>query len=333
MIGSLLFLSLSLLVGVSCAYPLMEESPRSGEINYALDSLDAYEVRTLMDGQSYFYFGGVGDYQFYYASNLGNTTYGFYATGVDGYSFEGTILNTQSQVVSFAYGTSNYLSQLNYQRMYFMVTNVSSGNQSYTLGRFIAGDDFNFDTLLIDGGSYSFRVGYGSFLDGNILTTSNKVLIHNSDYLFDNDYNNILPNGFHFQNYYFLFDNNESGSSTTGWALNFEYYSLAGGSFGEGYDKGYADGYDNGVFDGKGQGYTEGYNNGKTEGYASGYQDGLALAQQGNFNTLFGAIADTPIIFLRSLFNFDLFGMNVFIIIMSLITGIIIIYVIKKVWK
>ena len=72
MISSLLFLSLSLLVGVSCSYPLVEETPRSGETNYILSSSDAYEVRTLMDGKSYFYYGGVGDYQFYYASNLGN---------------------------------------------------------------------------------------------------------------------------------------------------------------------------------------------------------------------------------------------------------------------
>ena len=62
-------------------------------------------------------------------------------------------------------------------------------------------------------------------------------------------------------------------------------------------------------------------------------QFGITLGNQATFTGLFGAIADTPIIMLRSLFNFDLFGMNMFIIIMSLITGIIVIYVVKKVVK
>lgn len=54
---------------------------------------------------------------------------------------------------------------------------------------------------------------------------------------------------------------------------------------------------------------------------------------QGNygFMNLFGAIADTPVIMIRNLFSFDLFGMSALTIFMSLLTGLIVIHFIRKV--
>lgn len=100
-----------------------------------------------------------------------------------------------------------------------------------------------------------------------------------------------------------------------------------------GYQNGYNDGYSKGLDDGNTKGYADGLSAGYQNGYATGYSDGLNTASQTSFSSLFGAIADTPIMFIRSLFNFDLFGMNVFIIIMSLLTGFIVIYIVKKVIK
>lgn len=99
----------------------------------------------------------------------------------------------------------------------------------------------------------------------------------------------------------------------------------------------YQNGYNTGYTEGHTNGYQEGLNASTQTAYDSGFeagkQYGITLGGQATFTGLFGAIADTPIIMLRSLFNFDLFGMNMFIIIMSLLTGIIVIYVAKKVIK
>lgn len=89
------------------------------------------------------------------------------------------------------------------------------------------------------------------------------------------------------------------------------------------YDEGYAIGYQNG------------YRQGSGDGYANGYAEGLAVGTGGNaqIRNLFGVIADTPIRYLRQMFNFELFGMNVAVVILSCLTAIIIFSIIKKVWK
>lgn len=88
---------------------------------------------------------------------------------------------------------------------------------------------------------------------------------------------------------------------------------------------GYRVGYDEGVVDGKGEGYEL--------GKADGYQQGLATAEQGTFNHLFAAIADTPLRFIYGLFSFDLFGVSALVIVMSLLTGVIVLAIVKKYWK
>lgn len=60
------------------------------------------------------------------------------------------------------------------------------------------------------------------------------------------------------------------------------------------------------------------------------YNLGVSQANTGFLN-LFGAIADTPVIMIRNLFSFDLFGMSALTIFMSLLTGLIVIHFIRKV--
>lgn len=75
-------------------------------------------------------------------------------------------------------------------------------------------------------------------------------------------------------------------------------------------------------------GVTGGYNNGYTNGYDNGFLDGSNAGV--TFFSLFGAIADTPLLMLRSLFNFDLFGANLLVVILSLVTGLMVFYVVRK---
>lgn len=109
-------------------------------------------------------------------------------------------------------------------------------------------------------------------------------------------------------------------------------------SYGNGYNQGFTDGYDNGFsqgyVDGKTDGYVQGNVAGQETGYDRGYADGVAQVSGGyNFMNLFGAIADTPIMMLHGMFNFDIFGVNVLTLILSLLTSLMLLFVVKKIWK
>lgn len=75
------------------------------------------------------------------------------------------------------------------------------------------------------------------------------------------------------------------------------------------------------------------YQNGYTSGYADGYNEGINIGSNGDFHHLFNSIADTPLRFLYGLFNFDLFGMSMLVIVLTLLTGIIVFGIVKKFWK
>ena len=94
----------------------------------------------------------------------------------------------------------------------------------------------------------------------------------------------------------------------------------------------YQEGYNDGFSDGSGKGYQDGYD----EGYALGYNAGRADALNErpldlNFLRMLGAIADTPVYFIRSMFSFEFFGINALAVFMTLLTALIVIYFIRKV--
>lgn len=80
-------------------------------------------------------------------------------------------------------------------------------------------------------------------------------------------------------------------------------------------------------------GYNNGYATGSAEGYAKGYAEGLGVSHNSSFMGLFSSIADTPLRFIYGLFNFDLFGTSVLVIVLTLLTGIIVFGIVKKFWK
>lgn len=79
-------------------------------------------------------------------------------------------------------------------------------------------------------------------------------------------------------------------------------------------------------------GYNVGYEDAKNYWYQVGRTDGInsATPMQMNFITLLGAVADTPVYIIRNLLGFEIFGINVLAVFMSLLTGIIVIYFIRK---
>lgn len=111
-----------------------------------------------------------------------------------------------------------------------------------------------------------------------------------------------------------------------GISFGFGYFDDEENSYTDGYNNGYTTGYDNGVKDGYQSGTKDGYD----EGYTVGRNDGLNISQQGTFKNLLGAIADTPVRMLFSLFSFDLFGTSMIVVVLSFLTGIIVIKIVKK---
>lgn len=126
--------------------------------------------------------------------------------------------------------------------------------------------------------------------------------------------------------------------------------SIGTDSYQQGYDNGYQQGYDTGYYEGGQSGYTDGYDDGHYYGYAEGYDDGQIVGQQEgydigytqgyntglstptyNFKSLFGAIADTPILFIRNLLGFEIFGVEALSILMTMITGCLILFLFRKI--
>lgn len=115
------------------------------------------------------------------------------------------------------------------------------------------------------------------------------------------------------------------------------------------YADGYESGYNNGYNDGNSDGSLEGYDNGYREGYDEGKDDGLDLGRLQGYNEgyvagaqstgnpsfmgLFTSIADTPILMIRRLFGFEIFGTSALAVVFSLLTAFIIIKIVKKVLK
>lgn len=87
--------------------------------------------------------------------------------------------------------------------------------------------------------------------------------------------------------------------------------------------------YEQGYFVGKDVGYRDGETNGYASGYAQGYASGVLTAEN-DFDSLFSGIANTPITILHSVLSFDIFGINIFNIIFSILTLLLLIWLIKR---
>lgn len=101
-----------------------------------------------------------------------------------------------------------------------------------------------------------------------------------------------------------------------------EQYNL-GYNYGEtqGFNSGYSQGYD--------EGESLGYVAGKNDGYWLGYEEGLSTEY--SFTSLITAVVDVPVNTFRSLFNFELLGVNLSGFFLGLLTCCIVITVVRMI--
>lgn len=95
------------------------------------------------------------------------------------------------------------------------------------------------------------------------------------------------------------------------------------------YSDGYNAGYTQGLEDNQDSVYQSGYDTGYQTGYSLGFDNG---ARSGNTSimSIMGAIVDTPILILRSLFDYELFGSSIYIVMLSLVTMCAVIWLVRK---
>lgn len=117
--------------------------------------------------------------------------------------------------------------------------------------------------------------------------------------------------------------------------LPYEYLSIVAEDptsiYQSGYDAGYKDGYGDGVDDGESRGYSDGLADGDSSGYIRGVHDGENAAHTYTFGNFFGTIADVPILYMRSMLGFDVFGVPALTILMSMITACLVLYLLRRV--
>lgn len=72
-------------------------------------------------------------------------------------------------------------------------------------------------------------------------------------------------------------------------------------------------------------GYNDGYTDGESDGYADGYNYGFELGQGSgdSWKNILGAIIDTPILYLRKFFGYEVFGVNIYGLLATLISLIV----------
>lgn len=91
----------------------------------------------------------------------------------------------------------------------------------------------------------------------------------------------------------------------------------------------YQSGYVDGVQVGQSSGYSDGYNVGYSAGDAAGYQRGVDASNQYSFGNLLFAVVDTPVVIFRSLFDFNVLGVNLQGFFFSLLTVAVVIAVVR----
>lgn len=96
----------------------------------------------------------------------------------------------------------------------------------------------------------------------------------------------------------------------------------------------YSMGYNDGMADAKEQNLQLGYNEGRAQGYAIGYTEGYNANENSNpFKNLINAVIFTPINTVMSMLNFELFGINMKGMVLTLLTTLIVIAIVVILWK
>lgn len=165
--------------------------------------------------------------------------------------------------------------------------------------------------------------GIGTFNDSSstVPFTDNPIFLINSSMSLQNNISlssNTYTRGFRFCDYYFYCIPTSSTST-----IKLEVNLL--GAFDRDYQSGYNDGY----VAGDSTGFTSGY----TRGYADGYNEGVSLDTTAS--TIFTGILDValvPVNVFLSIFNFEVFGVNISGIVSALLTVSVVIIIFRFVF-
>lgn len=111
----------------------------------------------------------------------------------------------------------------------------------------------------------------------------------------------------------------------------FDYFLAEGLDEDIAYNIGYKDGYKyaNGTINTSSDSYIYGYETGQLKGYSDGYAQGTADSGQYTFFSLISSVIDVPIKAIKGLLDFNLFGVDMSSLYLSLFTLCIVIMVIK----
>lgn len=115
------------------------------------------------------------------------------------------------------------------------------------------------------------------------------------------------------------------------WSVNTDVRSLNVYSDDLVYNYGYQAGYNQAVKDEGGIYVDAAYGQGFSEGYDIGFADGNVVSQRGNFASLVYSVVEAPFNTFRSLFNFEILGVNLLGFIGSVLTLVVLLWIVKKV--
>ncbi len=236
---------------------------------------------------------------------------------------------TTSLSVDMYYCQSSYSSNINYVPLDTPLAYLNNDTQTYIYLHYGGVDEPTYRYVLTNGvASYTLGVyEYNNYIM-TLMTTG----------LSDGYLNAFTCNDIQFLN---VVGNNTTNINSLGViSTNFVSYGVTygilsvGGSY---YDNGYKNGYDNGVSNvltnpGNYDLYNSTYiDSVKSEYYNIGYNEGMNETDitQNGFKNLVGVILNSPLTILGGIFNFEIFGVNLFSLISFLFTIGLFVFIIK----
>ena len=206
-----------------------------------------------------------------------------------------------------------------------------------------------------------------SFRNGSIVINYAQIKVQNNlDYGFSYGlkfyFNTFVPNTLHYDYYSFYSNNpcniyvycdgyfffNSDGElfidNPTGYNIESVYFYVSSANPGplEWYlttvddtSSAYSSGYSQGEQVGYQNGYDNGYSNGVSDGSISGFNEGYEQGsnQQNLGRKLFWTIASTPFESFKTIWDVDVLGLNISGIILGILMALLVLYLIKKIWK
>lgn len=316
--------------GANTYYSGTSPTSSSATYNFIFDGVDTWTEINLggfdrFEGRNVYNIGNDTYFTYYFATYGWNMSSGYSQEDLDnayneGYN-EGTIFGsnnglmintcTFNNLITGPCGTQYYTltnGSIDFDSLNDYVYNLGTGN-SYSI-TFTFTDSISADSLLYA----RFKETEGSYIsfynDNTLLET-----LYNSD--FDSNQSD----------YYKTFRLSDFGQITSSFnkiVINNISYDYAISEFGVLQNQSYNLGEENGEI----YGYNSGFTNGNIVGYERGYKDGEERGN--NIVNLVGTVFTQPVNMLATIFNFEFLGVNLSGFIFSLVTLLVVIWLIKR---